>query len=70
MVETTALGAAGLAGLATGVWTTGSEFLAVQGEASRFSPALNPQERASGLAGWRRALSAATAWSGWEDGGG
>jgi len=66
LVETTALGAAGLAGLATGVWKTGSEFMAAQGEASLFSPTLSPGERASGLAGWRRALSAATAWSGWE----
>ena len=70
LVETTALGAAGLAGLATGVWANGSEFLAAQGEASLFSPGLSSGERASGLAGWRRALAAATAWSRWEENGG
>ena len=37
VVETTALGAAGLAGLATGIWPSADDFLASQGEATRFT---------------------------------
>jgi glycerol kinase len=69
MVETTALGAAGLAGLATGVWTDGGEFLTALGEASIFEPALGAEEQDVLLSGWRRALAAATSWSGWKDDG-
>jgi glycerol kinase len=67
MVETTALGAAGLAGLATGVWSSGAEFLGALGEASVFSPDMGELDRASALAGWRRALDAVRAWSAWEE---
>ncbi len=66
LVETTALGAAGLAGLATGVWEGGNEFLAALGEASLFHPS-SPLDRTEALRlGWRRALAATRAWSGWE----
>jgi len=67
LVETTALGAAGLAGLATGVWSDGSEFLAALGESTVFQPKAGPTEPMAGLAGWRRALAATKAWSEWED---
>ncbi len=69
MVETTALGAAGLAGLSTGVWTDGGEFLGALGEGSVFEPALGREDREALLSGWRRALAAATAWSAWKDDG-
>jgi glycerol kinase len=64
-VETTALGAAGLAGLHLGVWTNGSEFLGALGESTSFSPAMGSDERAGSLSGWKRALAAAQSWSGW-----
>jgi glycerol kinase len=67
MVETTALGAAGLAGLATGVWKDGKDFLGALGEASVFPPSLSEEARKPLLAGWRRALESAKAWSRWED---
>jgi glycerol kinase len=67
MVDTTALGAAGLAGLATGVWKDGSEFLAASGEPSLFSPSMSAGHRESLLAGWRRALDTAVAWSTWKE---
>ena len=67
MVETTALGAAGLAGLATGVWRDGTEFLGALGEASVFSPRLPLRDREPLLAGWRRAVASARAWSEWEE---
>ena len=66
LVETTALGAAGLAGLATGVWSDGNEFLAALGDASVFDPAMAEEVRDQLLAGWQRALDATRAWSNWE----
>src|SRR5690606_35151009 len=63
IVETTALGAAGLAGLATGVWADAGEFLAAQPEPTRFEPRLEPAARDLLLTGWHRALAAARAWA-------
>jgi glycerol kinase len=62
LVETTALGAAGLAGLALGVWQTTGEFLGRR-RFTRFEPAMTLREREARLAGWRRAVSAALAWA-------
>ena len=62
LVETTALGAAGLAGLALGVWQTTGEFL--QGRKfTRFEPEMGVEHREDCLAGWRRAVSATLAWA-------
>jgi glycerol kinase len=62
LVETTALGAAGLAGLALGVWRTTGEFL--QGRTfTRFEPQMAARDREASLAGWRRAVSATLAWA-------
>jgi glycerol kinase len=62
LVETTALGAAGLAGLALGVWRTTGEFL--QGrQFTRFEPEMTAPEREARLGGWRRAVLAALAWA-------
>ena len=62
MFETTALGAAGLAGIAVGLWRSTDEFLARR-EFQRFEPGTTPQERKRLLAGWQRAVSAALAWA-------
>jgi glycerol kinase len=60
-VETTALGAAGLAGLAAGVWTTPEDFLQCR-QFTSFAPA--DASRAAGYhAGWRRAVRTALAWA-------
>jgi len=67
VVETTALGAAGLAGLACGVWKDETEFAGVQKDSSVFRGSLQPQLRETVLAGWRRALNATMAWSEWTD---
>ncbi|MGD2069091.1 MAG: glycerol kinase GlpK [Gemmatimonadota bacterium] len=63
VIETTALGAAGLAGMARGVWGSAGEFLASQGEATTFSPAMTEGERRELLEGWRRAVGAAVHWA-------
>jgi len=62
LVETTALGAAGLAGLALGVWRSTEELL--QGRKfTRFEPRMGPKDREAGLAGWKKAVSATLAWA-------
>jgi glycerol kinase len=58
MVETTALGAAGLAGLATGLWSDAEHFLAAQEEATIFTSSMSDNERATLLAGWAQAVQA------------
>jgi glycerol kinase len=63
MVETTALGAAGLAGLATGVWSDIDDFMASREAPSTFEPAMNDADRETCLRGWRRAVGAATTWA-------
>jgi glycerol kinase len=63
MVETTALGAAGLAGLALGVWPDAEAFLASAGEPTVFSPNLAEEQRAALTAGWDRAVRAAVHWA-------
>jgi glycerol kinase len=63
LVETTALGAAGLAGIAEGVWASASDFLAAQGEADRFEPRMSMEEVARLKAGWSRAVRAAMLWA-------
>jgi glycerol kinase len=62
MIETTALGAAGLAGIALGVWESTDDFLAGR-RIARFEPQMDPGERARRLAQWDRAVSAALAWA-------
>ena len=62
MVETTALGAAGLAGLAVGVWGASAEFLAGR-RFTRFEPRMSPGERRRRQDDWERAVAAALAWA-------
>ncbi|MHB0947834.1 MAG: glycerol kinase GlpK [Gemmatimonadaceae bacterium] len=62
LVETTALGAAGLAGLATGVWRDAGEFL--QARAVRlFEPGPGVATAREAVRGWERAVRAALAWA-------
>ncbi len=62
MVETTALGAAGLAGLALGVWASPEEFLAGR-RFRRFEPQADESQRRAGKDGWNRAVRTALAWA-------
>ncbi|MCL4867243.1 MAG: glycerol kinase GlpK [Gemmatimonadales bacterium] len=63
VVETTALGAGALAGLALGVWGSIEEFTAAR-RWTRFTPSLGPEARAMHWAGWRRAVQATLGWAG------
>ncbi len=62
MVETTALGAAGLAGLAAGVWKSPDDFLAAS-DFTTFAPQRSRDEVAAAYAGWQRAVRATLAWA-------
>ena len=55
-LETTALGAAFLAGLATGVWKDLQSLAATWHEAAEFSPSMPAARRAKLIAGWRHAI--------------
>jgi glycerol kinase len=55
-LETTALGAAFLAGLATGVWKDLGSVAATWQKAAEFSPSMPAARRARLIAGWRQAV--------------
>ncbi len=61
-VETTAFGAAGLAGIAAGVWADAAQFHASQ-SAATFHPSRARAEVAAWRRGWTRAVRAAVAWA-------
>jgi glycerol kinase len=63
LVEMTARGAAGLAGLATGFWPSPEAFAAARPDEAVFQPAMDEASRTAALAGWRRAVDAARAWA-------
>ncbi len=64
MTETTALGAAYLAGLATSFWHSQQE-IARQWRVERtFTPQMSQDERDGLYAGWQRAVERAKAWVG------
>jgi len=59
MIETTALGAAFLAGLATGVWKDREEIRKAWKVGKRFEPKMKATDREAHLARWRKAIQAA-----------
>jgi glycerol kinase len=61
-VETTALGAAALAGLALGTWRSMDDFLAGR-RYRRFEPIMPEAERQRHRAAWKRAVHATLAWA-------
>jgi glycerol kinase len=62
VVETTAWGAAALAGLAVGFWRDLGEVAAVRRVDRRFEPRLEPAERDRLVRGWRRAVERSRGW--------
>ena len=63
VTETTAWGAAALAGLATGVWESLDQLAALQTIERRFEPQMPESKRAALLHGWRRAVERAKGWA-------
>jgi len=62
ITETTALGAAYLAGLAVGYWKDQKQIAAQWQVDRRFTPAMKQVERNKLAAGWRKALERARRW--------
>lgn len=62
-IETTALGAAYLAGLAVGYWRDKEEIKANWSLGREFSPAMDADRRTELLKGWKKAVKCARAWA-------
>ena len=62
VAETTALGAAYLAGVGAGMWTLDHGRSEAGASAARYEPRMGDDERAALLDGWRRALERARGW--------
>ncbi len=62
MLETTALGAAYLAGLGIGFWKSGQEIEALREVGQQFTPHMEATERQALRRGWARALERAKGW--------
>ena len=63
VTETTALGAAYLAGLATGFWASPDELRAKRAGDVRFEPRMDERERAERRGRWQRAVERSKSWS-------
>jgi glycerol kinase len=61
--ETTALGAAYLAGIAEGVWSSPGEAASAWREEAAFTPAMDPTEVDARLATWHRAVERSRGWA-------
>ena len=62
-VETTAMGAAYLAGLAVGYWKSKDDVLANWAIDKVFGPAITPADRDKKLRGWKKAVKCAYGWA-------
>jgi glycerol kinase len=62
LAETTALGAALLAGVAAGAWTQ-DDVAKRDGERARYEPGMNEDERDTLISDWRRAVERAGGWA-------
>ena len=62
-VETTAMGAAYLAGLAVGYWKSKEDVIANWSVDREFKPAMDGERREKELAGWRQAVKATLGWA-------
>jgi glycerol kinase len=63
LTETTALGAAYLAGLATGFWASPRQLEAQRHDDVRFEPKMSVEDRAERRGQWQRAVGRAKSWS-------
>ncbi len=62
IIETTAMGAAGLAGIAGGVWRDAEEFIGTR-RFTRFEPVASRELAEEGIKGWERAVRATLGWA-------
>ena len=62
-VETTALGAAALAGVHTGMWPSAEAYVEALGPPQLFEPRMSDHERDELRRGWSRAVAATRSWA-------
>ena len=62
-VETTAMGAAYLAGLAVGYWKNTEDIRKNWAVDRQFAPAISEQERQKRIRGWKRAVACTAGWA-------
>ena len=62
-VETTAMGAAYLAGLAVGYWKSREDVRKNWAIERTFTPAISPEQREARLRGWNKAVKCALGWA-------
>ena len=62
-VETTAMGAAYLAGLAVGYWKSKEDVLENQNIDATFTPKISEEERAERIKGWKKAVKQSFGWA-------
>ena len=62
-VETTAMGAAYLAGLAVGYWSSKEDVIENQAIDRIFEPAISEEERSAKIAGWNKAVKCSYGWA-------
>jgi len=62
-VESTAMGAAYLAGLAVGYWGGQTDLIKNRAISAVFTPAISPQEREGRIAGWNKAVKCSFGWA-------
>ena len=62
-VETTAMGAAYLAGLAVGYWKNTDEIRKNWAVDRRFTPGISPEERSQRIGGWQKAVACTRNWA-------
>ena len=62
-VETTAMGAAYLAGLAVGYWKDKKDVISNWDVDKEFSPQMDEEKRSAGLKGWAQAVGATRGWA-------
>ena len=67
-IETTALGASYLAGLATGFWKDASEVKSNWQIGRQFTPQMTEEERKKKLKGWKKAVKCTFEWAKDEEG--
>jgi glycerol kinase len=63
IIETTALGAAYLAGLAVGYWKDAADISAQWQTERVFEPVMPPADAAQRMEGWRKSVTRAKAWA-------
>ena len=62
-IESTSLGSAFIAGLATGIWTDRADIARIRKTARRYEPHMDQDQREAGFQRWHMAVERSRSWS-------